>query len=213
MAERRVVIAAWGALVAALAGCEPAAIPEQQPAVVSSAETGAAIVTVDVPEGMDVKPGGATLGILLYRTGNVGLGRHFPMTEIETRPLADGRTRHVFRLGESQTAALLAIRGEAARPGSGERAGPEVAITPSFELCRTSPVPDERPTIVTSRVVVESRAGDDPADLETGPTIITSRLVVLPALESPSGSKDLHDIAGRRGGRGFETSFELCSDA
>jgi hypothetical protein len=209
MTERRVLIAACGALATALAGCAPAAIPEPQPAVVSPSGTGAAIVTVDVPEGMDVKPGGATLGILLYRTGNVGVGRHFPMTEIETRPLADGRTRHVFRLGESQTAALLALRSEAARPGPGERAGPNVAVTPRFELCRTGPVPDERPTIVTSRVVIESLTGDDPEELETGPTIVTSRLVIFPP-ESPSGTKDLHDIAR---GRGFDTSFELCGDA
>jgi hypothetical protein len=204
MAERRVLIAAWGALAAALAGCAPAAIPEQQqPAAVSPAGTGAAIVTVDVPEGMDIKPGGATLGIDLYRTGSVGSGRYFPMTEIETQPVADGRTRHVFRLGESQTASLLARRSESARPGPGERAGPDVLVTPRFELCRTGPVPDERPTIVTSEVVIESLADE----LVAGPTILTTNLVVT---SGPERSHDLHGIAR---GRGFENSFPLCADA
>ena len=91
MVERQVLIAAWGALAAVLAGCAPAAIPEQQPAVVSPAAAGAAIITVDVPEGMDIVPGGAALGIDLYRTGNVGSGRYFPMIWDRDAP-AGGRT-------------------------------------------------------------------------------------------------------------------------
>ena len=126
------------------------------------------------------------------------------MTEIETRPLADGRTRHVFRLGESQTAALLARRDEAARPGPGERAGPDVVVVPRFELCRTGPVPDERPTIVTSEVVIESLADE----LVAGPTILTTNLAATSGRER---SHDLRGIAG--GGRGFENSFPLCADA
>jgi hypothetical protein len=200
MIERRVFIAAW-AVTAAVAACEPAEPPERAPVAPPTAAA-AATVTVDVPGGMAIPPGGASLGIDLYRPGSVGSRRDFPMTEIETRPAPDGRTRYVFHLGESQTASLLALRSEAAKPGPGERAGPDALVAPRFALCRVGPVPDERPTIVTSEVVIESLADE----LVAGPTILTTNLIVISGRER---SADLRGIAGR--GRGFENAFELCS--
>jgi hypothetical protein len=202
MTERRVLIAAWAVLVA-LAACEPAAPPEQSP-LAPPATAGAATVMVDVPGGMDIPPGGVVLGVDVYRTGSVGFGRSFPMREIETRPLADGRTRHVLLLGEPQTANLLLLRSEAARPGPGERTVPDVTVTPRIELCRTRPVPDEQPTIVTSEVDIASL----PDELVGGPTILTTDLAVTSGRDR---SKDLRGIAG--GGRGFENAFPLCADA
>lgn len=155
-------------------------------------------MTLEVPAGMAVAPGGAELGIALYRTGNVGSGRYFPMTETGTTPLAGGGTRYAFRLGEADTARLLSLRAEAA--GAGERGAPDaVMITPRFAFCRTGAIPDTQPTIVTSAVAIDTL----PDALVAGPTIRTARFNSLSRMER---SRDLRDVAALGSG------FPPCSD-